>query len=106
MIYRLNTLQTLDILVNAAQLPRNGNTLRAMRCALVTANAMACLTEFGYTAVIADQKSLPRTEKRSINIIGSGDIAFRNTFVVMREYGGNIYSVRTWHTIIASRARN
>ena len=87
-------------MVDAVQLVRNVDGLRAMFYALAAADAVAGLAQFGYAAVVAD-KECPAGFAVVAVLPAGGEVAFIDAFVVMQQYCGDVDAVGAGHAVLA-----
>ena len=73
--------------------------------ALSAPDAMVGLAQLGHTTVITHQEG---TASLAVVLVLTAfrHIAFIHTLVVMQQNGWYVYTIRTWHAILAIVARN
>ena len=85
-------------MVDAVQLVRNVDGLRAMFYALAAADAVAGLAQARYTAVVPNEEG-----PACLTVVGmllrSGQIALVHTFIIMYQHGGNVDTIGARHAV-------
>lgn len=92
-------------MVNPLHLLRDVDALRTVGRTLVAPDTVAGLAELRHAAVVTDKESAAGTAVVLV-LTAAGHIPLVDTFVVMQQDGGYVYSVRTRHTILAVVARD
>lgn len=92
-------------MVNPLHLLGDVDALRTVGRTLVAPDAVAGLAELRHAAVVTDKESAAGTAVVLV-LTAAGHIPLVDTFVVMQQDGGYVYSVRTRHTILAVVARD
>lgn len=98
-------LELLDIPVDALQLLRNVDSLRAVRRTLVAADAVTRLPQFRNTAVVSDQVG-PSGLPIIFVLCADRNIPLVEAFVVVQQDCRNIQPVGAGHAVFAVVARN
>jgi len=94
------SLQSLDVGIDAVQLVRNLDALRAMLHALAAAYTVVSLAQGRDGLVVGSKVSLAELAEILL-LLALGNRTLIHALVVMRENARNIYTVRTRHTVIA-----
>ena len=97
-------LQLLHKLIDAGELLRDVDILRAMRIALTAVYAMVSLTKRRYGAVVADEVDATSL-LIVLRLLALRHITLVHALVVVGEDAWDINTVRTRHTILAVVAR-
>ena len=98
-------LQLLHKLIDAGELLRDVDILRAMRIALTAVYAMVSLTKRRYGAVVADEVDATSL-LIVLRLLALRHITLVHAFVIVGKDARNVNAVRTRHTVFAVVTRH